>query len=150
MMDLWAARQGSEGFPDRVVTQSGTTCNVHQMFDAVAMHHSVSVFITHSGAGSFYEGLYAGKRLSVFSFFGDQFPNAHNVEHNGLGVHLDHQLNIDGVLQKNVNRYKALIQIHSRHGCLRAADLIEKVMSVDKQGRYSDNIYSHLLDCIRS
>ncbi|KAL9536713.1 hypothetical protein MBANPS3_012425 [Mucor bainieri] len=161
---LWATRQGSEGFPDSVITQSGTTYNVEQMFDglhshhrfvqwapqtAVVMHPSVSVFITHGGAGSFYECLYAGKRLAVFPFFGDQFPNAHNVEHNELGVYLDHKLDqekmsekvrlvgadIDGVFQKNVNRYKALIQIHSRHGRIRAADLIEEVLFVNKQGK---------------
>lgn len=161
---LWAARQGSEGFPDRVTTQSGTTYHVDQMFDglyphhhfiqwapqtAVVMHPSVFVFITHGGAGSFYEGLYAGKRLAVFPFFGDQFPNAHNVEQNKLGVYLDHeysqeQMNekirlvgtdVDGLFQKNVNRYKALIQIHSRHGRIRAADLVEEVIFVNKKGK---------------
>ncbi|KAK4510985.1 60S ribosomal protein L18-B [Mucor velutinosus] len=113
------------------------------------MHPFVSVFITYGGAGSFYEGLYAGKRLAVFPFFGDQFPNAHNVEHNAFGVYLNHEFNqeqmnekiqlvgadIDGVFQKNVNRYKALIQIHSRHGRIRAANLVEEVLFVNKYGQ---------------
>lgn len=116
---------------------------------AVVLHPSVSVFITHGGAGSFYEGLYAGKRLAVFPFFGDQFPNAYNIEHNGMGVYLNHEFNqeqisekieaigrdIDGSFQKNVDRYKALIQIYSRHGRIRAADLVEEVIFVHKDGQ---------------
>lgn len=68
---------------------------------AAVMHPSVSVFITHGGAGSFYEGLYAGKRLAVFPFFGDQFPNAYNIEHNGMGVYLNHEFNQEQINEKN-------------------------------------------------
>ncbi|KAL7335650.1 hypothetical protein PS15p_201090 [Mucor circinelloides] len=114
---------------------------------AVVMHPAVSVFITHGGAGSFYEGLYAGKRLAVFPLFGDQFPNAHNVEHNDIGVYLNYELNqeqmnildcrdSDENYQKDVNRYKGLIQIHySRDDCVGAADLVEEVSFVNKQGQ---------------
>lgn len=134
---------------------------VNQMFDhlyphhcfipcasqtVVVMHPAVSVFVTRGGTGSFYEGLYANKRLAVFPFFGDQFPNAYNVEHKGIGVYLNYELNqeqmnekitldcrdSDENYQKNVNRYKALIQVHSQDDCIRAADLVEEVSFVNK------------------
>lgn len=42
---------------------------------------------------------------------------------------------IDGSFQKNVERYKALIQIYSRHGRIRAADLVKEVIFVNKDGQ---------------
>jgi hypothetical protein len=170
---LWATRHHSN-FPDTITTQSGSTYNIAAMFNAsqtntrfvkwapqtaVVMHPSVSVFLTHGGAGSFFEGLFAGKRLIVFPFFGDQFPNAHNVQHNGMGSYLSHDSSqqeaneavasvgrdIDGFYQKNVRRYQALVQIHSRHGPLRAADLVEEVIYTSTGGllpyRYEDSRY---------
>lgn len=113
------------------------------------MHPAVLVFIARGGAGSFYEGLYVDKRLAVFPFFGDQFLNAYNVEHKDIGVYLSYELNqeqmnekitldcsdSDENCQKNANRYKALIQVHSRDDCIRAADLVEEVSFVNKQGQ---------------
>lgn len=161
---LWAARLKNSGFPESVTTRAGNTYNVNDMFahvhphthfidwapqTAILMHPNVSVFLTHGGAGSFYEGLYSGKRLVVFPFFGDQYTNAFNIERNKLGDFLRHETDqaeanallervgrdVDGIYQKNVNRYKALVQIHSRHGITRGADLIEEVAFVsDDEG----------------
>ncbi|KAI9467873.1 MAG: hypothetical protein EXX96DRAFT_502396 [Benjaminiella poitrasii] len=160
---LWASRRLSEGFPETITTTSGQVYNIADMFaglqsnmrfiqwapqTAIVLHPSVSVFLTHGGAGSLYEGLYGGKRLIVFPFFGDQFPNAKNVEHNQFGGFLDPEstqeeanellqrigFDADGTYQKNANRYKALVQIHSKHGILRASDLIEEVIFVNKDG----------------
>ncbi|KAI7905328.1 uncharacterized protein BX663DRAFT_469250 [Cokeromyces recurvatus] len=160
---LWASRDLNDRFPKKIMTQSGRIYNVADMFaglqpnahfiqwapqTAVVMHPSVSVFLTHGGAGSLYEALYAGKRLIVFPFFADQFPNAKNVEHNQIGGFLNPEntqeeanellqrigYDVDGTYQKNANRYKALVQIHSKHGIIRAADLVEEVLFVNKDG----------------
>lgn len=42
---------------------------------------------------------------------------------------------IDGSFQKNVGKYKALIQIYSCHGRIRVADLVEEVIFVNKDGQ---------------
>ncbi|RCH93906.1 hypothetical protein CU098_000877, partial [Rhizopus stolonifer] len=115
---------------------------------AILMHPSVSVFLTHGGAGSMYEGLYAGKRLIVYPFFGDQFPNAYQVKRQGMGEFLQRKsdqqeakhtlirvgLDLDGAYQRNLNRYKALVQIHARTGPIRGADLVEEVMFASVDG----------------
>lgn len=164
---LWANRRPISEFPETVTTQSGKTYQIKEIFDnlyqnlqfiswapqvAVLVHPSVSVFLTHGGAGSFYEGLYAGKRLIVFPFSFDQFANAHNARRSKFGeystANLDQTesnallervgLDINGTYQKNVNRFKALIQIHSRHGVLRGADLVEEVLfAADENGLLS-------------
>ncbi|KAI9274176.1 hypothetical protein BY458DRAFT_569913 [Sporodiniella umbellata] len=183
---LWSSRKGPEYFPKEIKTSSGTIYSVQTMFDggypnlrfeswvpqtAVVMHPSVSVFLTHGGAGSMYEGLFAGKRLLVFPFFGDQFLNAQNVKRRGLGEFLSPKLkqeetntmikhvgeDIDGDIQGNVNRYKALIQIHSKNGPVRGADLVEEVLFVHKNTylpyRYEDSremsfVKSHNIDIL--
>ncbi|CEG74966.1 hypothetical protein RMATCC62417_10085 [Rhizopus microsporus] len=158
---LWASRKSSETFPEEIKTSSGKIYRVKDMFEgkysnlrfvswapqtAVLFHPSVNVFLTHGGAGSMYEALYAGKRLVVFPFYGDQFLNAQNVKATGLGDFLNPTLSqeeandmvkrvgldIDGSIQQNVKRYKALIQIHSRNGSIRGADIIEEVLFVNK------------------
>ncbi|KAI8377330.1 hypothetical protein BD560DRAFT_390794 [Blakeslea trispora] len=155
---MWAVGRGlTDGFPESIRTNSGKIYKTKDILNeaypntiflswapqiAVLVHPSVSVFLTHGGAGSFYEGLYGGKKLITFPFFGDQYMNAQKVERNKLGAFLHQDASqeeandilvrvgrdTDKVLQQNVNRYKALVQIHSRHGSIRAADLIEEVM----------------------
>ncbi|KAG1052599.1 hypothetical protein G6F43_005272 [Rhizopus delemar] len=183
---LWASRKGAEAFPKEIKTKSGKIYSVQDMFrghysnlrfatwvpqTAVVMHPSVNVFLTHGGAGSMYEGLYAGKRFIVFPFYGDQFLNAQNVKSKGLGEYLNPEISqeeanrmidavgqdSDGKFQSNVNRYKALVQIHSKNGPLRGADLVEEVLFVNSNSylphRYEDArqmsfIKSHNLDLI--
>jgi hypothetical protein len=158
---LWGFRRNSTEFPETVRTKSGNLYYTKDLFSqkynnmkfvrwvpqtAAMMHLSVTVFLTHGGAGSFYEGLYSGKRLLVFPFFADQPGNAFTVQRNKLGGFLrfdstqeeatklmEHVgVDITGEIQNNVNRFKALIQIHSRHGSLRAADLVEEVLYTHK------------------
>ncbi|CAO3664344.1 unnamed protein product [Rhizopus stolonifer] len=183
---LWASRKGAEAFPKEVKTKSGSVYQVNDMFDgfysnlrfvnwapqtAVVMHPSVSTFLTHGGAVSMFEGLYAGKRLIVFPFYGDQFINAHNTKYRGLGDYLSPELkqeeasniiinvgrDVDSKIQSNVGRYRALVQIHSQHGVTRGADLVEEVLFVNKDSqlpyryevaRQMPYIKSHNLDLI--
>lgn len=65
---------------------------------------------------------------------------ARNIEYQQLGVYLNRdespqtitksiqQLLNNENIQKNVKRYSALVQIHSKHGATRGADLIEEVL----------------------
>lgn len=158
---LWASRKGPESFPQEIKTSSGNVYVVKDMFEgryanlrfeswvpqtAVVMHPSVNVFLTHGGAGSMYEGLYAGKRFLVFPFYGDQFLNAQNVKLRVLGEYLNPELEQEkanamiesvgrdekGEYQNNVERFKALIQIRSKNGPIRGADIVEEVLFVNK------------------
>ncbi|KAI9281900.1 hypothetical protein BY458DRAFT_468743 [Sporodiniella umbellata] len=183
---LWAFRKGVEAFPSSVKTRSGNIYETENIFNgfysnlkfvkwapqtAVVVHPSVTTFLTHGGAVSMYEGLYAGKRLIVFPFYGDQFLNAHNTKYNGLGGYLSPELdqqqttNIiadvgkdpDNYYQKNVNRYRALVQIHSQNGVYRGANLVEEVLFVNNDtqlpyryevSRQMSYVKSHNIDLI--
>ncbi|RCH95919.1 hypothetical protein CU097_000805, partial [Rhizopus azygosporus] len=66
-------------------------------------------------------------------------------------------LDVDGSIQQNVKRYKALIQIHSQNGSIRGADIIEEVLFVNKDtylpyrypvSRQMSFIKAHNLDLI--
>ncbi|KAG0169525.1 hypothetical protein DFQ28_003603 [Apophysomyces sp. BC1034] len=116
---------------------------------AVLLHPSTIFFISHGGAGSLHDALSAGKRLVMFPFFFDQHANARNVERSGLGRFLDYRvsqskacdilrqvaLDENGQFQTSVERFKALVQIHGKHGALRGADLVEEVAFMHKDGR---------------
>lgn len=69
---LWTARFKDNRVPEYITTKSGNVYSVKEMFDylhphthflnwapqtAVFMHPSVSDFLIHGGAGSFYKGL---------------------------------------------------------------------------------------------
>ncbi|ORZ22338.1 hypothetical protein BCR42DRAFT_405975 [Absidia repens] len=110
---------------------------------AILQHPSTVAFLTHGGAGSLHESLYAGVPMAVFPFVGDQLGLARNIEEQGLGVYLRRDVTINTTatlirdlvkgdksleIQNNVQRYSALIQIHSQHGVQRGADLIEEVL----------------------
>ncbi|KAF7721230.1 hypothetical protein EC973_005092 [Apophysomyces ossiformis] len=115
---------------------------------AVLQHPSVAFFVTHGGAGSLHEALSSGKRLIAFPFFFDQHANARNIERSGLGRFLDYKtsqhnankivrqvaMDEQGHFQANVDRYKALIQIHGKHGAIRGADLVEEVAFMHRDG----------------
>ncbi|KAF7727862.1 hypothetical protein EC973_006975 [Apophysomyces ossiformis] len=161
---MWATVSSTENFPETVTTSSKKTYKVADMFNnvdpharmvkwapqyAVLHHPSTVMFVSHGGAGSLHEALFAGKRLAIFPFFGDQPGSAWNVEHNGLGrkfnrftpqhemikVIEDVALDKDGRYQANVERYKALVQIHSRHGVMRGADTVEEITFMHQNGK---------------
>ncbi|CAO3621819.1 unnamed protein product [Cunninghamella blakesleeana] len=107
---------------------------------AILQHPSTILFITHGGVGSLMESLYCAKPMAVFPFVGDQLGLARNIEYQQLGVFLNRdespktmtksiqQLLNDEIIQKNIKRYSALVQIHSKHGAIRGANLIEEVL----------------------
>ncbi|KAG0170802.1 hypothetical protein DFQ30_001990 [Apophysomyces sp. BC1015] len=161
---LWATVSSTENFPETVTTSSKKTYVVADMFNnaepharmvkwapqyAVLHHPSTVMFVSHGGAGSTHESLFAGKRLVIFPFFGDQPGNAWNIERNQLGGRFNkntpqHEmtqvirkvaLDEDGQIQSNVQRYKALVQIRSRNGILRGADAVEEVAFLQQNGK---------------
>ncbi|CAO3644096.1 unnamed protein product [Cunninghamella echinulata] len=109
---------------------------------AILLHSSVEVFITHGGANSLVEGLYCGKRLVVYPFFGDQGGNAKQLTRAGAAETFDHKTNQetrnqlvekiildrDGSYQENTKKFQALIQIRSQNTHIKAADVIEEVL----------------------
>ncbi|KAI8996804.1 hypothetical protein BDB01DRAFT_712946 [Pilobolus umbonatus] len=171
---LWSSSNTEEQFSGLITTTSGHTYNISDIFHskypnmvfmkwlpqgAVLMHPSVQVFLTHGGGVSLYECLYAGKRIIVFPFFGDQPINGIRVEYNGLGESLKHTDSQDranqafekvgedelGYYQVNVDRFKSLIQIHSESGVKRGANLVEEVLFSNDKGllphRYDHSQY---------
>ncbi|ORX60255.1 UDP-Glycosyltransferase/glycogen phosphorylase [Hesseltinella vesiculosa] len=106
---------------------------------AILLHRSTSLFLTHGGAGSLHEALYAMVPMAVFPFVGDQMGLARNIEAQGLGVFLDRsrpemimeklQLPLkNSSIQKRVQQYGASVQIHAKHAVTRGADLVEEVL----------------------
>lgn len=162
---VWATRGLENTFPEKIVTQSNTTYDVKRFFNynnqsdivflhwapqmAILNHPSTSFFISHGGSGSLYESLYSGVRMVIFPFFGDQLGAAVTGEKNGYAVRLDYRAtqdeatriirkvarDEDNSLQKNADRFKALLQIRSKHGVLKGADLVEEVLFLQENGK---------------
>ncbi|GAN04448.1 UDP-glucosyl transferase family protein [Mucor ambiguus] len=160
---LWASVHAAGYFPDTITTSSNTTYNVQDMFNqrnpharvikwapqtAVLQHPSTRLFVSHGGLGSWYESMYSGTRMVMFPFFGDQPGNALLIERGKLGGILKNDFTVpqavellrrilddeDGEIAKNVDKYQALVQIHSRHGVAKGADLIEEVAYTHEDG----------------
>lgn len=114
---------------------------------AILQHPSTTFFITHGGSGSIYESMYSGKPVIVYPFFLDQPSNAYNVEKNGIGLRLNRASSQEvanqivarmatdenRVIQSNTDRFKAYVQIKSKRGAGRGADIIEEVMFTHKE-----------------
>lgn len=160
---LWASVHAAGFFPDTIVTSSNTTYNVQDMFSyknphariikwspqtAVLHHPSTKLFVSHGGLGSWYESMYSGTRMVMFPFFGDQPGNSLIIERARLGgilksdftvpqaVELFRQITIDetGEIMRNVKKFQALTQIHSRRSVDRGADLVEEVAYTHRDG----------------
>lgn len=122
---------------------------------AILSHSSTQVFVTHGGTGSIQEAYFSGVRLIVYPFFVDQIPNAITAEKFGTGMRLDYRstqqeataiiANVAedtlGQFQRNVDKFKALTQIKSKHGALRGADVVEEVLFT-----HQDGVLTHRLD----
>lgn len=159
---LWSTVYSTDFFPTSITTASNTTYNVKDMFDflnphaclmqwipqtAVLLHPSTALFISHGGLGSWYESMYAAKPMIVFPFFGDQPGNALFIERDGLGGYMraDSTVNeaikllkkvaTDKDIEANVKRKQALVQIHSGHGIIRGADIVEEVVYTHQDGK---------------
>lgn len=161
---LWATVNSAEFFPETITTSSGLTYNIKDMFNqvniharmikwapqtAILLHPSTRVFVSHGGLGSWHESMYSGTAMIMFPFFGDQPGNADMVEKSGLGGILKYDATIeeavelfkkiiedkDNKIQDNVKRMQALTQIHSEHGTIRGADLVEEVAYTNVDGK---------------
>ncbi|KAG2235679.1 hypothetical protein BDF21DRAFT_355458 [Thamnidium elegans] len=160
---IWSIFKSAKLFPETVTTSSGVTYAVHDILSnnnshtlmmswvpqtAILLHPSTSTFVSHGGLGSWYESIYAGKPMLMLPFFGDQPSNSFTIEREGLGYILNRKASPAQVSQlfnkvadktgeiiKNVKRMQALTQIHSEHGIIRGADVVEEVLYSNKNGR---------------
>ncbi|KAI8377906.1 uncharacterized protein BYT42DRAFT_572128 [Radiomyces spectabilis] len=168
---VWSTVVSGDRFPSSITTSRNTTFSMDDMARqahphawlmkwcpqvALLQHPSTVMFVSHGGLGSLHESLYAGKRLLVYPFFGDQPSNGLQAKYTGYGDVLDYRqpqhvnnellkrvaADVDGSIQRTVERYQALVQIHSERGIQRGADLLEEVAFVHQNGllphRYED------------
>ncbi|KAI8342883.1 hypothetical protein EDC96DRAFT_578480 [Choanephora cucurbitarum] len=160
---IWATVHARDLFPETITTSSGNVYHVESMSNgtdsnarlvswapqtAILMHPSTHLFVSHGGLGSWYESMYAGKRMIMFPFFGDQPSNSIIVEQSGLGAILKYDdsyekaldvfkrvaLDEDGEISGNVKRTQALVQIRSERSVIRGADAVEEVAYTHKNG----------------
>ncbi|KAI8096884.1 uncharacterized protein BX664DRAFT_275256 [Halteromyces radiatus] len=108
---------------------------------AILLHPSVHVFVSHGGANSLFECLYAGKRLLFYPFFGDQPGTAKHLSQAGVSEYFNHLTDLadvdekvekvildrEGHYQEKINKYQAMMQIQSKSAPIRAADVVEEV-----------------------
>ncbi|KAI8884111.1 glycosyltransferase family 1 protein [Backusella circina FSU 941] len=161
---LWATVHAGDRFPDYITTASNTKYNVLDMFQnknpnarmvkwapqtAILFHPSTYLFVSHGGLGSWVESLYAGVRMVMFPFFGDQPGNAILNERAKVGGILEREhtpqeatalfkritRDEDGEIAKGVKRFQSLVQIHSTHGIMKGADAVEEVAFVNVDGK---------------
>ncbi|KAI8636692.1 hypothetical protein BD408DRAFT_355160 [Parasitella parasitica] len=161
---IWATVHAAGRFQESITTSSGTIYNVQDMFDhvnpharmvkwapqtAILHHPSTVLFVSHGGLGSWYESMYSGTRMIVFPFFGDQIGNAVTIETSKLGsilksdhsveeaVELFRKTTMDetGEIADSLKRTQALVQIYSRNGVVRGADIVEEVAYTNKDGK---------------
>ncbi|KAI8975194.1 hypothetical protein BDF20DRAFT_914158 [Mycotypha africana] len=157
--DIRAILSASSSLTTTTISSSNKESNTHskdfrflnwlpQM--AILRHASTAIFVTHGGSNSISEAMYAGTRIVVYPFFGDQPGNARTAEKNGIGLRVsakEHSLeqaigiirrvarDDRGYFQANVDRMKVLVQLRSKHGVTKAADLAEEVMFMQIGGK---------------
>src|SRR5262249_20350059 len=78
----------SEAAADCPGTDSGNVLVVRYAPQLQLLEH-VDVFLTHGGANSVMEAMYAGTPLLIVPLSGDQPWQAHFVEERGVGIHLE-------------------------------------------------------------
>ncbi|KAF7730957.1 hypothetical protein EC973_001003 [Apophysomyces ossiformis] len=137
------------GEPQLLNTTSGGLFLEWAPQQAILHHPSVVVFVSHGGQSSMFESLSAGKRLVIFPFSSDQPVNALKAERNRWGASLSYQasqreafevirkvaVDENGTMQQSIDRYKTMVQIHSKHGAIRGADLVEEVALTNINGK---------------
>lgn len=159
---IWATVNAKiDRFPKEIITSSGNVYLLEDIFNqvyphmrmekwtpqtAILLHPSTALFVSHGGLGSWYESMYAGTRMIMYPYFGDQPLNANAIENNGLGAimrpHFTPEQAADLVCNitnseevgKNVKRYQALVHIYSEHGIIRGANVVEEVVYSHKNG----------------
>ncbi|ORX46111.1 UDP-Glycosyltransferase/glycogen phosphorylase [Hesseltinella vesiculosa] len=113
---------------------------------AVLQHPSTYLFVTHGGAASVHEALFAGVRLFVFPFFGDQPLTAHLVQQFNLGSAMhtsglvyspeNYQVLVtnlayaltDPDIGVHVQHYARIVQVRAQQAPQRSADLVEEAL----------------------
>ncbi|RCH78013.1 hypothetical protein CU098_002685, partial [Rhizopus stolonifer] len=160
---LWATVNAAGNLPDTITTSSGTVYHTQAMINhtnpharfvswapqtAVLLHPSTALFVSHGGLGSWYESLYAGKRMMMFPFFGDQPVNALIIEQSNYGGIFKHDFTMeqaiglvkrlmedkDGKIKSALERGKALVQTRSKNSVIRGADAVEEVAYTHNNG----------------
>lgn len=162
---IWSTRDLVKIFPGSITTQSNKTYDIKRIFSdndhtdilflswapqmAILNHPSLLFNINHGGSASIYESLYAGVKMIVYPFFGDQPAAAINAEKNGYGLGIHSAMTQDEITQiiktiardeggkfkKSAERFKALVQIRSKHGVIKGADLVEEVLFLNDNGK---------------
>lgn len=161
---IWATRDLDGSFAEYITTSSNTTYDVSKFFSYnesdimfvgwapqmfILSHPSTLLFFTHGGSASIYESLYAGVRMVICPFYGDQPGAAVTGVKNGYALRLDRKAtqeeanevistiarDIGKTFQKNADRFKALVQIRSKHGIIKGADLVEEVAFLSVDGK---------------
>jgi hypothetical protein len=161
---IWATVNAGALFPSEITTASNTKYSVADMLSdknpharlvkwapqtGILFHPSSVLFISHGGFNSWCESLYAGVPIAMVPFYGDQNGNAMLNEKANSGGILDTSKNIeetteflqriirdqDGEIQRGVARFQSLAQIHSGHGIVRGADVVEEVAFVNVDGK---------------
>lgn len=161
---LWSTFSPVDHFPPKVTTSSNNTYLVQDLFErkyphirfekwvpqtAVLLHPSTHLFVSHGGLGSVSESLYAGKRMALFPFFGDQPGNAKTMKRASLGdiIRLDatvsenadmmRELVVDknGEIAESLKRMQAIVQIRARNGPQVGAAILEEVAFTSIDGK---------------
>jgi hypothetical protein len=152
-------------FPDTIRTAKGEQLNTTDIFQnpykyphykflkwapqfAILSHPSTSLFVTHGGANSIFEGLYTGTKLLVHPFFADQPGNAKKLVAAGVALYndrMDLQVqairdNIrllvedeDNKFAENLKRMSNLVQLKTSDAVTRAVAVIEEVAFTSKE-----------------
>ncbi|MDX2089331.1 MAG: glycosyltransferase [Kofleriaceae bacterium] len=107
----------------------------------MALLERVDAFVSHGGASSVAESLYAGKPLVIVPFYADQFVQAHYVEASGAGVAiarpsftpdtckdaLARVLRPGSTYAQSATRIRA--SYRANDGARRAADIVERILA---------------------
>uniref|UniRef100_A0A453M771 Glycosyltransferase n=1 Tax=Aegilops tauschii subsp. strangulata TaxID=200361 RepID=A0A453M771_AEGTS len=155
---LWALRKASSagaavdtdilppGFQERTRGQGlVTTAWVPQM--SILAHAAVGGFLTHCGRSSLIEGLLFGHPLVMLPIFGDQGPNARQMEAKKVGLQVARDEN-DGSFDRHgvaVAVRAVMAEGEARSGFLAgAARMQEVVADAERHERYIDEFVQQL------
>ncbi|KAM0927891.1 hypothetical protein ACQ4PT_002134 [Festuca glaucescens] len=156
---LWALRKPSgaavlddgadmlpPGFQERTRGQGMVTTGwLPQM--TILAHAAVGGFLTHCGRNSLIEGLLFGHPLVMLPIFGDQGPNARQMERKKVGLQVARDEN-DGSFDRHgvATAVRAvMVDGDDRRGYVAgAAKMQEVVADTERQERYVDEFVQHL------